>query len=527
MKNIFKIKVLLLIILVTVCLTACKSETIDVNNIDKEENTISKVEENFENNKNLDIISDNDAIADDEKNDVLVTWLGEYELQIDRSYLISKEEMSMNHGLLVVKKDDKYGCISMDEKEIIPIIYDEIGYYFGAFGGFYSYFSEGKTIVRKNEKWACIDKDGKFITEFIYDNVKNFNEGIAAVKRDSKWGYIDENGKEVIKPIYTRAWNFNDGMASVSMGDKEGFIDKQGNQVIPLEYDSALYFKNGLGVVKRGESYGCIDKENNIIIPFSYESVSIIDDKIVATYDKGIVRFFNLNGVEISPYEYFEYGAHLAAYATPFINDTYIVARIVNEKVRFGVISNTGKEIIPFLYSNFGNLSEDLISVGKDGIYHSDSPNEKFGFIDINGNEIIPFEYTDAGSFSEGLAAVLKDGKWGYINSKNQEVIPFKYDYCMEFKNGLAFTRIGEKWGVINKDGKEITEYLYDNWSNFKYDIAGVTKNDKEGYINKDGIEIVPVIYDSANYYPEQNVVIVEKDGKVGYIELILENKTN
>lgn len=525
MKNILKIK--LLIILVIVCLSACKSEIIDVNNIDKEDNTISKAEENFENNKNLDIISDNDAIADDEKNDVLVTWLGEYELQIDRSYLISKEEMSIHHGLLVVKKDDKYGCISIDKKEIIPIIYDEIGYYFGAFGGFYSYFSEDKTIIKKDDKRACIDKDGKFITEFLYDEIEIFREGLAAVKRDVKWGFIDEDGKEIIPLIYDYSYGFSDDLASVRIDDQWGFIDKQGNQIIPLEYDSALYFKNGLGLVKRDGSYGCIDKENNIIIPFAYESVSIIDDKIVATYDKGIVRFFNLKGIEISPYEYFEYGAHLSAYATPFINDTYIVARIVNEKVRFGVISNTGKEIIPFLYSNFGNLSEDLISVGKDGIYHSDSPNEKFGFIDINGNEIIPFEYTNAGSFSEGLAAVSKNGKWGYINNKNQEVIPFKYDYCMEFKNGLAFAQIGEKWGVINKEGKEITEYLYDNWSNFKDDIAGVTKNDKEGYINKDGNEIVPVIYDSANFYPEHNIVIVEKDGKVGYIELILENKTN
>lgn len=50
--------------------------------------------------------------------------------------------------------------------------------------------------------------------------------------------------------------------------------------------------------------------------------------------------------------------------------------------------------------------------------------------------------------------------------------------------------------------------------------MANVTKNEKQGYINKEGNELVPVIYDSARYYPEYNIVIVEKEGKIGCINI-------
>lgn len=221
-----KLKILILLLIVALVLVGCSKKTIDVN-----ENETDKPEEDLLNNSKEDNIKDNNE-SDTIKIEEIVTWIGEYEVLEYYSGWI-KAEVPMLHGLLAVKKDDKFGFISKEGKEIIPVIYDEIGYRIGPNGG-YAYFYEGRTFVKKDEKWACSDKEGNFLTEFIYDDIDIFNEGLAAVKRDGKWGYIDVEGKEIISPSFTNCAYFNEGFAAVTMGDKWGFIDKQGNLVIPF-----------------------------------------------------------------------------------------------------------------------------------------------------------------------------------------------------------------------------------------------------------------------------------------------------
>lgn len=57
--------------------------------------------------------------------------------------------------------------------------------------------------------------------------------------------------------------------------------------------------------------------------------------------------------------------------------------------------------------------------------------------------------------------------------------------------------------------------------------MAKVEKDGKFGYIDMTGREVAPAIYDSAEYYPEKDAVIIETNGKVGYIEVFLDNKSN
>ena len=84
---------------------------------------------------------------------------------------------------------------------------------------------------------------------------------------------------------------------------------------------------------------------------------------------------------------------------------------------KWGLIDETGKEIIPCIYDSLYDLDFTkylLTRVKKDG---------KWGFIDKTGKEVIPCIYDDVNTFSEGLASVKLDGKWGFIDENGKEVI--------------------------------------------------------------------------------------------------------
>jgi hypothetical protein len=103
----------------------------------------------------------------------------------------------------------------------------------------------------------------------------------------------------------------------------------------------------------------------------------------------------------------------------------------------------------------------------------------KWGVLTQSGKTIVPPRYISLNPFSEGLAAVTTDtNKVGYINSLGKVVIPFKYSQMSDFKNGLAFTTLelkpakrlknGElqfpetRRGAIDCSGKVIMPFEYD-----------------------------------------------------------------
>ncbi len=84
----------------------------------------------------------------------------------------------------------KYGYIDRTGKEVIPLKYDDAGF-----------FSEGLAIVgiATGEsgygsvppcKYGFIDKTGKEVVPCKYDDVGSFSEGLAKVALDGKWGFL-------------------------------------------------------------------------------------------------------------------------------------------------------------------------------------------------------------------------------------------------------------------------------------------------------------------------------------------------
>ncbi len=130
------------------------------------------------------------------------------------------ETKDCNEGLIIAKKDDKWGCLDKTGKVVIPFLYSDI------------LVRKGEIInVKRDRKWGGIDSTYTLIIPIEYDNAMSFREGLAAVKQNEKWGFIDKTAKIII-PIQYDAWvaSFKNGFATMEMNGEKFEIDKTGKR---------------------------------------------------------------------------------------------------------------------------------------------------------------------------------------------------------------------------------------------------------------------------------------------------------
>lgn len=113
-------------------------------------------------------------------------------------------------------------------------------------------------------------------------------------------------------------------------------------------------------------------------------------------------------------------------------NLPFLAERIIQGKIRYCYISNTGEVIVPGDFMGAGPFSEGLAPVAYDSASNDkEKENMQWGYIDMHGNGVIKPKYKDAKEFSEGLAAVFDIRVEGYafINRSGRVVIPPEIEY--------------------------------------------------------------------------------------------------
>ena len=123
-------------------------------------------------------------------------------------------------------------------------------------------FNETLICVLKDDKYGFINKEGKEVVRPIYNWADDFSEGLACVEKDGKYGFINKDGEEVVKPIYDWAADFSKGLARVKKDGYWGLINKEGKEIIKPVYDDVSNFYEGLVHVKRDDSCYIIDLKN-------------------------------------------------------------------------------------------------------------------------------------------------------------------------------------------------------------------------------------------------------------------------
>ena len=369
----------------------------------------------------------------------------------DRVEAIYNQDKSNNlwyeKNVLKVKKDDKYGLINLDGKEICGCEYDEIKPIIGAKNVLLTVqngnqgiintkgtvlvkneYIEVKTITDKYEdgfvirnednRYGILNSVGELVVEAKYDEVKNVvGDKMYVVKDAAGWKIVDEKNNEYLSGQFEDIKEINLGNAIISKGGKFGIATTSGDVKVDYEYDLLDFIYTDTYIAKKDGKYGIISADGTQKLSFDYTSIKYEEEADFIRAQKENMQTDLLDR---------DFKVKAQGIVSEINTDkNYIRVRVGDEYkyYNFKLEEKQSKEV---LLSNTLFLSKE---------------NGKYGYVDSNGVVVVNYIYDDATEQNKyGYAAVKKDGKWGCIDQDGKVVIKPTY----KLENNLIIDFIGE-----------------------------------------------------------------------------------
>ena len=341
-------------------------------------------------------------------------------------------------GVLKIQKDEKYGLINLEGKQILEPTYDSIT----ALPNI-----ENAFLIMKDNLYGIADKSGQIILDPKYQEIKNLGKdnlsGYIVKMPDSKYGIVDysqaqilENKYDEIKPVY------GNDLYVVTENNTTKVVEKGGKEIISSgieEVSEILKNKeNGIIFINSGK-YGVMNLSGEITIPATYEDLKEGANGILIAKKENKYGIIDLNQEEKTPFEYNNITYNQKA-------DIYIAEK---DEINSVLIDNSFQERLSGIlldtndedgyisikigdetkYYNFRFEEKTTPEIFTSNTLYLSKKDGKYGYIDKEGKVIVDYIYDDAKEQnSSGYAAVKKDGKWGSINSKGEVSCEPKYD---------------------------------------------------------------------------------------------------
>lgn len=223
----------------------------------------------------------------------------------------------------------------------------------------------------------------------------------------SLYGIQDEDGNKITEALYARINIFEDDMSIVTNSDYEsGVLDRKGKIIIPFAYDYLSYDAEAkVFIFSKDEKYGIMDVKRKIVVPAKYQMITTSDFGLCVFAESDKMGVMNLKGEILVPAME---GSIISHNATHFVlneaDDTY------------SLFSIQGAKRLAKGLQYLGVTDEPNIFIAM--------KNDKYGYLDQTGKLIIPFIYSAATIFSDGIASVyLEDTEENFwINTKGERV---------------------------------------------------------------------------------------------------------
>lgn len=345
----------------------------------------------------------------------------------------------------------------------------------------YKYF-----VLKENDKYGVIDAKGNKIIEAKYENVKipNPEKPVFICYEGENTKVINENGEEIfteyqnIEPLRLKNilsdLMYEKSILKYSKDGKYGIIDLSGKKITNAIYEDidTLQFKEGELLVKKDGKYGVINIKGATIVKAQYDKIEV--DKfyeegnsykkagyIVSKTTKEGYRYgyVNLEGKEIIEIKYND------LYRVMEVNsdDTYIICA---ENGKYGLLKNNEKIIDNEYQSLLYNESNNTVTALK---------GRKYGVLSLTGKTIIPFEYKQIDITGEYIYATTTDENVKIFDSTGKEtnmsenraimnVTNTDYKIYMDTANGKTIYSIYRDEEKITKNEYTYLQYLYDNY---------------------------------------------------------------
>lgn len=340
-------------------------------------------------------------------------------------------------NVLKVQKNERFGLINLNGKEVLKPEYEEIVAVLGI---------ENSFKIKKDGKYGIVDNEGKIVVDAKYadiDVLGKDNKSGFIVKDDSgKSGIIDYSENKVLEIKYDSIEKIykNDLYVVVSEG-KQKLVNRNGEDVLTTGFDSIkeiLLSQENAVIFEKSNKYGIMNLSGEVIIESKYDllkqsKMGIFIAKLGEKY--GII---NIQKEEKLPFEY----------SSIIYNDKADIYIAEDDKFNSNILnSNLESKIIGILAEL--NETKGYLKLRVDDNYKY----YNFKFEEKQESDIFP---------NRTMFLAKKDGKYGFTDKSGQVIVDYIYDDATE-QNDYGFVAVKKdgSWGSIDRKGNVIQEPIY------------------------------------------------------------------
>lgn len=383
-------------------------------------------------------------------------------------------ETITEYKYFVVKEENKYGVIDVQGNKIIETQYENVKIPNPEKAVFICYEENNTKIL--NDKNEEIFTQYENIEPLRLKNISSdlmYEKSVLKYSKDEKYGIIDLNGKIITKPIYEEidTLQFKEGELLVKKDGKYGVINIKGTTLVKTNYDKIetdKYYENNNEYKNAGYIVSKTTEEG-----YRYGYVNLAGKEIIEPKYNDLYRITEINSQDI-----YIICAENGKYGL-IINDKKIIENDYQSLVytesnnniialkgkKYGVLSTTGKIIVPFEYKQIDVTGTYIYATTND---------ENTKIFDSNGNEtniskdlaIIDIDNTNYKIYIETI-----EGKTIYNIYKNQQKLTkddYSYIQYLYDKYFIACDRNG-KLGIIDDNENITVNFNYNSIQKIEY----------------------------------------------------------
>lgn len=336
-----------------------------------------------------------------------------------------------------------------------------------------------------------------------------FTDGIQTTSNGSLFGFKRADGTVIADNIYLHVDKFHGDYCRVYLNDTlSGLIDRDGNQIIPCLYPGVGYPSCGRIMFIHHNQVGYYDMQGHIAIQPSFiQADDFRENRAAVLVPAGnghhACTFIDTNGHILFPPVF----DNAIAYNEGF-------APVMQDK-KWGLLDTNGHLALPARYA---------VMTVNDNRHFFAGPDSLMALFNYSMRPLTDFVYDWAAQFSEGRCGVRRNGKYGFVDTSGHESVPCIYDEIGRFSYGRTMVRQGNHYGIIDTNGRIILPVEYDDHTpkGMKYmyfdSLALVERDGKIGYVDLDGRQVVPFYFEEG-YNFSQGLAAVRFKGMWGYID--------
>jgi hypothetical protein len=420
------------------------------------------------------------------------------------------------YDFVMVKQNGKWGLRSVSDKKLTDFAYDDFKQ------GCFCY----QVIVKIGNKWGVVEQDGDLIIPVIYDAIEVYDNHYITTKW-GKQGVCFSDGELAVSPRYDAVKPGPDYIVLTKNSKKGALADSGKHLLFPFKYEDIMPCSFNCIGIKQNRRWQLVTRQMKPLTTDEYDDIKTF--MLGAPKTVGLRRnrkwlLTGFDGRRVTDMEFNEIDAHYT---------DFLIGKIDG---KYGVIDQTGKVFVPFIYDKVDIQRIEMVELrnhakagiynpeiramvppeyddvkiepdfrfiyGKDGIkgeyiyessrYIKVQINRKWGVIDRKtGEMIIPCMYDMVfPDDSDIFPAWLNRNECGYINHKNEAVIPFIYDCTYSFNGeGIALAGYEGRFRFINRQGENIFQFDMDDWNmdGFENGLARVSIGGRKVDIDRNG----------------------------------------